>query len=185
MVSSFGRVVSLYKEHKVFVRGRWSTIPYRPRLLKTQVAQNTGYVMAYLCNKKEKNLSVHRLVAQAFIPNPNNFPTVDHLDRNRTNNRVENLRWCTLSENMRNPNTIEHCRQMKLGWKNTKVYVPVVCFLSDGSVKHYESTTSTQKDGFNKSCVILCCQGKIQRHKGLKWMYLSDYETLINKPKNS
>lgn len=60
---------------------------------------------------KGKNHHIHRLVAIAFIPNPGNKPTVDHIDRNPKNNTVENLRWCTLRENVMNPLSVEYRRE--------------------------------------------------------------------------
>lgn len=59
-----------------------------------------GYLKVKLVDKgKRKNYRVHRLVAEAFIPNPKKLPQVNHKDENRTNNRVENLEWCTSSYN--------------------------------------------------------------------------------------
>ena len=60
---------------------------------------------------------IHRLVAEAFIPNPENKPYIDHIDTDRTNNDVTNLRWVTQEENMRNEQTRENLRK---GWEKKK-----------------------------------------------------------------
>lgn len=62
--------------------------------------QHNYCVVSYMENGKQKHVYVHRLVAQAFIPNPNNYPQVNHLDGNPLNNAVENLEWCTPKMNV-------------------------------------------------------------------------------------
>lgn len=72
----------------------------RNTLLKLS-KNNYGYIQVYLYkNSIRTGLKVHRLVAQAFIPNPDNLPEVNHLDEDKTNNRVDNLEWCTHKYNV-------------------------------------------------------------------------------------
>ena len=64
---------------------------------------NTGYLRVGLrINKKDTKIYIHRLIALTYIPNPDNKPQVDHIDRNRLNNNISNLRWVTCLENLQN-----------------------------------------------------------------------------------
>lgn len=76
------------------------TYPYKGRILKTNLNKQVIYPQVRLWkDNKGTWFYIHRLVAQAFIPNPNNLPEVNHIDGNRTNNHVSNLEWVTSSEN--------------------------------------------------------------------------------------
>ena len=86
------------------------------RYLKQQINKNNGYFYISLWkNNKGKNYTIHRLVAQYYIPNPENKRCVDHINRDRKDNRLENLRWVTDSENVEN--TVVR-KNNKLGIKN-------------------------------------------------------------------
>ena len=62
--------------------------------------EEKGYQrLSIIVNGKKKHFAIHRLVALAFIPNPNNYPQVDHIDGDKTNNKVSNLRWCSNEQN--------------------------------------------------------------------------------------
>ncbi len=72
------------------------------RILKAMSNKKGYYLIDLSKNGKSNKILVHRLVANAFIPNPENKPQVDHIDNNKTNNNVNNLRWCTNDENQFN-----------------------------------------------------------------------------------
>lgn len=101
-VSNLGRVRSLTRVHHVIQsKGEWDQHVYG-RILKPSVQQhgNLRYHTVALCvNSKPRSFLVHRLVASAFIPNPYNYPIINHIDCNGENNRVDNLEWCTSSWN--------------------------------------------------------------------------------------
>ena len=72
---------------------------YKEKILKPEITRD-GHLRVVLCEAgKSKKVFVHRLVAEAFIPNPNNLPIINHKDENPSNNMVSNLEWCTVSYN--------------------------------------------------------------------------------------
>lgn len=92
-VSNLGRVKSLAKYDRI---GR-----YRTECIKSQVDNGNGYLVVNLkIDGIQKMSTVHRLVAESFIPNPNNKRCINHIDGNKKNNNVNNLEWVTHSENM-------------------------------------------------------------------------------------
>lgn len=111
-VSNYGRIKVL--PHKV-VRG-FCTVTCPEKIIKPRVKDNQ-YLFVRLSNgskKTSKEKYIHRLVADAFLPNTENKKEIDHIDGDRTNNLVTNLRWATRIENVRNPNTVGKLRKKVL-----------------------------------------------------------------------
>ena len=90
----------------------------RFRYLRIHSKVRGYYYVSISKNGIAKKIRVHQLVAQAFIPNPNNKPCIDHINAIKTDNRVENLRWVTHKENTNNPLTIQSISASKMGDKN-------------------------------------------------------------------
>jgi hypothetical protein len=142
-----------------------------------------GYLWTHL--GKTKRRYVHRLVAEAFIPNPNKYLEIDHIDTDTSNNCVKNLRWCDRKANANNPITLSKSREVRLGKPMPKLQKPIVQLLNGSLINIFPSIKSTTQFGFNKNTISQCCNNVRSSHKGYQWMFLSDYETLINKSKNS
>lgn len=102
-VSSFGRVRSLDRTRVVGTKNGGKTKRSIKGAILSQYIGNTGYkeIGLYSGPNTSKVHLIHRLVAEAFIPNPNNYRTVNHKDGNKLNNQVENLEWMSDSDNIK------------------------------------------------------------------------------------
>lgn len=140
-------------------------------------ANNSGrlYVGLYL-NGRPKYFLVHRLVAMAFVPNPNAYPEINHIDENPMNNNVENLEWCTRKQNVRyyNDNHPDHYRKRGCrvhGKHKGKRIIQVSC---DGRVvKEWENSREIFiETGMSDWSISECCRGNRKTAYGYKWQYV-------------
>ena len=161
-VSSLGRVKSLYYKKTG-----------KEKIMSSK-KEKTGYyrIMLYKYGKGKYYL-VHRLVALAFVPNPNNLPEVNHKDENKANNFVwvnedgsidlekSNLEWCNRVYNI------------NYGNRTKKTSKPIKQLTLDGTlVAIWPSINEVKRNGFNCGHICSCCQGQRKTHKGYLWAYL-------------
>lgn len=193
-VSNCGNVRSVehYTEH-----GNNKMIVYGKLLSKVRNTKN-GYLYVTLSkNGKRKTAMVHRLVATAFIPNPDNKRCIDHIDGSRDNNAAHNLRWCSHKENMNYPIAKERLSISHKGYipteeskikrlqswvKNGKPMNRPINNRKSKAVEQVDmnglvvSTFPSMQEvkrrlGYSPSNICLCCKGETDKAYGYKWRY--------------
>ncbi len=149
-VSDTGRVRSVDRSEQFKRNGKISHRIRHGRFLG-QTADKHGYLRVHLAKDgKCKRFFVHRLVATAYISKPDDKPQVNHMNGNRTDNRVCNLEWVSAQENV--------CHAFRVIGRKPSRHRPVIC-LETGGV--YGSVTEAAKTfGIDKSHLVACCRGR-------------------------
>ena len=149
-VSNFGRVKSIkFGKERILKPGK----------------NAKGYLQVCLWkNGKGKTFRVNRLVAEAFLPNPDSLPEVNHKDENKLNNNAENLEWCNRKFNI------------NFGTRNERDALtkskPVVQYDLEGNfIREWKSTAECGRNGFCSQHVSACCRGERKTHKDFIWRY--------------
>lgn len=151
-VSNFGRVKNIVTD-----------------IILTPYDTGFGYLSVRL---KKKNLKVHRLVAKAFIPNPDNLPCVNHKSEIRSENYVDNLEWCDYQYNNNYGTLNKRKAETQTNGKHSK---PVRQLTLDNKlVKEWPSIAEVERTlGYNHSNIVSCCNGTYgyKTAYGYKWEY--------------
>lgn len=167
-VSNEGRVRSLDR----YVNGRNCQVLRKGRIRKFKIDKK-GYLLVCLSiSNIEKTYKVNRLVAEAFIENPDNLPCTNHKNCIPSDNRVENLEWCDYTYNNHYGGRIDKARQKMIN--NPRISKVVYKYTLDGKfIGKYPSANEAQRDmGIDKSKgVSMCCRGIIPSYKGYRWSY--------------
>lgn len=155
LVSNYGRVMSKGdKENR-----------YKRNTDKILSPTDNGHGYLFI-NIHGKQVYIHRLVAEAFIPNPNNYPQINHKNENKSDNSVDNLEWCTASYN------VSYTISIKVKQINPK---------TKEVIQIYDSANKAAKavNGNNTSILKCCKRIKYNTYKGYIWRFINDNDYTI------
>lgn len=161
-VSNMGRVKSMSRS----VRANTCGVRILPEKILREGESNSGYMLVVLCKEgKHHNKMVHRLVAEAFIPNPQNYAEVNHKDENKLNNNLNNLEWCNRAYNVNYGTGVSRCAKTK--WKAVEMID------SDGCIiKHFCSALEAERQTkVSRKSISLVCLGKKREAGGYLWRF--------------
>ena len=161
MMETWKAIVGYEGIYEVSDLGRVRSLKHGKEKILKPGNNGRGYLFVVLCKDgKYKNTKVHRLVAEAFIPNPLHLETVNHKDEYKTNNSASNLEWMTRADN-----------------KRYSANKPVQMFdKSTGELlATYPSAHEAQRvTGINLGNICLCCNGKYKSAGGYAWRFMEE-----------
>ena len=158
-----------YPNYQVSNMGRVKSLKFSKEKIMKSSKNNNGYFVVSLCKEgKIKNYLVHRLVAQAFLPNPDSLPEVNHKDEIKTNNCVDNLEWCDCKYNI------------NYGSRTEKTQKPILQFTKNGEfVRRWDGLRQVERElGFDNGNICSCLKGKYKTIGDYIWGYADDYEQI-------
>ena len=156
------KTINEHPDYKVSNIGRVKSIKFnKERILKTQNVNGYQRVILF-SDGKYKNMYIHRLLAEAFIPNPDNLPEVNHRNEIKTDNRLENLEYCDAKYNMNFGTRTQRAAKSKSK--------PVRCI--ETNIIYPSSKEVQRKLGFAQGNICKCCNGKIKSAYGYHWEYV-------------
>lgn len=140
----------------------------KAKILEPKKNKKYWYVTLYKDNKQYYPV-IHRLVAQAFIPNIENKEQVNHIDGNKYNNRVENLEWCTNLENM------QHADKTGLSNHRGKARKVIQLDMNNNKLNEFDAIADALRflgENVRATGITKCCKGQRKAAFGYKWKYV-------------
>ena len=159
LISTDGKVMAISRRVKFGNVFRWTKTNIR-----TARKKENGYLELEILGKHHY---IHRLVAEAFIPNPDNLPCINHKDENKENNSVENLEWCDYSYNANYGTRTKRAKKKQFGDRF------VVINLDTGEV-YKTPKDASRATGIHNDSISRVCKGKSKTAGGYRWRYLNE-----------
>lgn len=169
------KTIEDYPNYMISNLGNVKSLKFGKERILKQAKYTNGYCFVVLSKEgKQKSCIIHRLVATAFIPNPDNLPEVNHKNEIKTDNRLENLEWVTHKQNCNYGTRNERSSKANKGKPNIARQKPIACYNKKGNlVALYTSATqASELLIIDISSIIKCCRGKYKTCGGYIFKYI-------------
>lgn len=164
--------ISNFPNYKISDNGEVMSINYNHtgtcKILKPSISSHGYYGVILVNNGRKFYKTIHRLVAETFIHNPNNLLCVNHKDEDKLNNSVSNLEWCTIGDNIR----YGSCIGRRADKQRISRGIPVISIDNNGNeIRYISAKEASRITGINQGSISQCCNNKRKIAGGLKWKY--------------